>query len=175
MEQKVARARLPVSALGAGLVVVALLQDATAEAGPRLDPDRVSTRELVAPAARVAAEKLGRPSCREVLSDFRDAAGRHLSEILEAMDRAPGQFFASLTFLDGHAVPRCASGRVAAGANFGSPIIAICKEAFARTQAESPGLAANLLIHEMLHALGLGEDPPTSEEITRRVTIRCGP
>jgi hypothetical protein len=30
-----------------------------------------------------------------------------------------------------------------------------------------------LIIHEMLHTLGLGENPPSSREITQRVTERC--
>jgi hypothetical protein len=31
-----------------------------------------------------------------------------------------------------------------------------------------------ILIHEFLHTLGLGENPPTSDAITARVSIRCG-
>jgi hypothetical protein len=31
-----------------------------------------------------------------------------------------------------------------------------------------------LLIHEFLHTLGLGENPPTSDAITQRVAVRCG-
>jgi hypothetical protein len=34
--------------------------------------------------------------------------------------------------------------------------------------------AAVLLIHELLHAIGLGENPPASEAITARVVARCG-
>jgi hypothetical protein len=30
-----------------------------------------------------------------------------------------------------------------------------------------------MVIHEMLHTLGLGEDPPSSFEITERVRRRC--
>jgi hypothetical protein len=37
-----------------------------------------------------------------------------------------------------------------------------------------PSLAAALIIHEELHSLGLGEDPPTSKEITAKVIERCG-
>jgi hypothetical protein len=33
--------------------------------------------------------------------------------------------------------------------------------------------AEALLIHEMLHSLGLGENPPTSHQITARVRARC--
>jgi hypothetical protein len=29
-------------------------------------------------------------------------------------------------------------------------------------------------IHEILHTLGLGENPPSSREITKRVIARCG-
>jgi hypothetical protein len=31
-----------------------------------------------------------------------------------------------------------------------------------------------IVIHEFLHTLGLGENPPTSQAITQRVAIRCG-
>jgi hypothetical protein len=30
-----------------------------------------------------------------------------------------------------------------------------------------------IVIHELLHVLGLGENPPTSEAITARVVARC--
>ena len=30
-----------------------------------------------------------------------------------------------------------------------------------------------MVIHEMLHTLGLGENPPAPSEITRRVNDRC--
>ena len=174
MLQEGAVGRRTARGFGSALSAAGLLFAATAVAGPHPDPDRVSARDLAAPAIRVAFEKLERRGCRELLEDFRDAAGRRLAENLESTGMTPGEFLATLAFRDGRAVPRCASGRVAAGANFGSRIVAICKGTFARAQAEDRGHAANLLIHEMLHALGLGEDPPTSEEITRQVARRCG-
>jgi hypothetical protein len=30
-----------------------------------------------------------------------------------------------------------------------------------------------VVIHEVLHTLGLGENPPSSDQITRRVDLRC--
>jgi len=137
--------------------------------------DRMPTRTLVAGAAARAAAKLRRSECREVLSDFRDGAGRRLSEILDERGVSAGEFLARLVFVDGRGVPRCAGGKVAAGANFGTNFVGVCKQTFARVQAEDPGLAANIVIHEMLHSLGLGEDPPTSEQINRQVAKRCGP
>jgi hypothetical protein len=34
-------------------------------------------------------------------------------------------------------------------------------------------MAEAVIIHEMLHTLGLGENPPSSTEITFRVLNRC--
>jgi hypothetical protein len=31
-----------------------------------------------------------------------------------------------------------------------------------------------MIIHEILHSLGLGENPPSSDEITKQVAARCG-
>lgn len=38
---------------------------------------------------------------------------------------------------------------------------------------ESSSHAEAIVIHEMLHSLGLGENPPTSDYITSRVMERC--
>jgi hypothetical protein len=40
---------------------------------------------------------------------------------------------------------------------------------FKRVAVAEPDYAAVLLIHEELHALGLGQNPPTSADITDRV------
>jgi hypothetical protein len=125
-------------------------------------------------AAEIAIAKLRRPECRMVLSDFRDGEGRLLKDNLETLRMTAPEFFVSLRFVDGSHVALCRRGDSAAGANPGSTVIAVCTTTFVRVRRESPGLAADILIHEMLHALGLGEDPPTSEEITRQVGKRCG-
>ena len=159
----------------APIAVAVLLGAPPAIGAPAGGADRMPTRTLVSVASVRAAAKLRRPECREVLSDFRDASGRRLSEILEERRTSANAFLASLIFVDGRGVARCAGGGVAAGANPGTIFIGVCKDTFARVQAADPGLAANIVIHEMLHALGLGEDPPTSGEINRQVAKRCGP
>src|SRR5512141_2850707 len=160
----------------AGLLSLAIGARVCAESlpGGRSAVERTPPRALVAAASGGAAAKLRRPECRELLSDFRDAAGRRLTDVLEERGAEAAEYLSKLIFVDGRNVPRCAGGDMAAGAFPGSPYIAVCKETFARVQAQDPGLAANVVIHEMLHALGLGEDPPTSEEITRQVAKRCG-
>ena len=130
--------------------------------------------------AKLALDKLEKPECQAVLLDFRDADGRLLKEDLDATGMTPPKFFASLRFVDGSHASLCDRPRVAAGANPGTPVVAICMRTFGRMRFEDPTLAADVLIHEMLHALGLPEAPltpdaPTSEEITRQVVRRCGP
>ena len=56
----------------------------------------------------------------------------------------------------------------------GSRFVMICGKQFLEAHAAGDGYAADLIIHEELHSLGLGENPPSSAEITARVIARCG-
>lgn len=129
----------------------------------------------VSGAARNAVTKLERPQCLAVLSDFRDGQGHLLKENLESLRMTAPEFFVSLTFVDGSHLAFCNRPDVAAGTNPGQRVIAVCATTFARVRHDDPGLAANLLIHEMFHALGLdADDSRTSKEISRQVGKRCG-
>jgi hypothetical protein len=50
----------------------------------------------------------------------------------------------------------------------------ICTAWFRETFELNPSRTEAVIIHESLHSLGLGENPPTSREITDRVVERCG-
>ena len=125
----------------------------------------------VSRAARDAAHRLKDPGCQRVLEDFKDEEGRLLRERLGAS--APEAYLARIVFREGE-IPR-GSGRCAApgAAAFtaGGAAVFVCGTSFRRL---SHGARANALIHEMLHTLGLRENPPSSAEITRRVAERCG-
>ena len=54
----------------------------------------------------------------------------------------------------------------------GSKVVYVCPEQF-RKVSRQPRKAQATVIHELLHTLGLGENPPSSREITRRVIERC--
>jgi hypothetical protein len=123
--------------------------------------------------ARSVIARLKRPECLAVLSDFRDGQDHLLKENLAALRMTAPEFFTSLTFVDGSQKPVCGRYYVAAFASPGIPVISVCTPTFVRICREDRGLAADLLIHEMLHALGLGENPPTSLDITLRVRKRC--
>jgi hypothetical protein len=133
-------------------------------------PVRVSLDRAIAHATK----KLENPRCREVFSDFRDRMGRTLLENLEASGLDGPAHLRALTFADGWLRSDCRLPSVLALATPGREVIYICGPQFLQRQRLDPGFAAALMIHEQLHALGLGENPPHSQEITARVISRCG-
>jgi hypothetical protein len=119
-----------------------------------------------------AARKLEAPECQRVLEDFRDEKGRPLAEGLARWDRSPADYLRMIPFLDGSSHPLCRGGRAELFTVMGTPRVFVCRS-FAERQVRDPWTAENMVIHEMLHTLGLGENPPSSTEITRRVNRRC--
>ena len=55
----------------------------------------------------------------------------------------------------------------------GSRTVRICPQ-FTQRQLRDPVLAEIVILHEALHTLGLGENPPLSTVITARVAAHCG-
>jgi hypothetical protein len=122
-----------------------------------------------------ARQRLGTGHCRDVLSAF-ESAGRKppLTEVLEHLGRTLEQHLDTLIFDDGSGRARCASPAILAFTRPGSDTIYICASQFKNAVRSDPAYAEMILIHELLHTLGLGENPPTSLDITARVTERCG-
>jgi hypothetical protein len=136
-----------------------------------------SDRFWVEQAIHRAARRLAGPRCAQVLSDFRDGSGRLLSERLAVFGVTPAAYVMNwIWFIDGRDQPLCDPGYGrAAFTQAGSRVIFICPRTF--VEPHLPGItlwSEMVIIHEALHALGLGEDPPTSEQITRQVLARCG-
>jgi hypothetical protein len=122
-------------------------------------------------ALRGALRKLEDHACQQLLDDFADAEGRPLREHLGGA--TPAGYLSHLQIHDGE-IPkgshRCASPGAAAFTAGGAAVF-VCGTSFA-TRGRS--FRENALIHEMLHTLGLRENPPSSAEISRRVAERCG-
>ncbi len=78
-----------------------------------------------------------------------------------------------IPFLNGASEKLCRWSKVDLVTRPGVPRVFVCGQ-FAATQIRQPWMAEDIVIHEMLHTLGLGENPPTSVEITQRVKGRCG-
>jgi hypothetical protein len=128
-----------------------------------------------------AARRLEGAECQKVLSDFTDPAGRTLLANLEPWQQTPsGYLRQAITFLDGSTLEPCRKSTVPLVTSRGQVAVFVCPAGganpgsrFARIQMEKPALAEAMVIHEMLHTLGLGENPPTTFEITDRVLARC--
>jgi hypothetical protein len=136
----------------------------------------MKSRFAVSQAFKGATTRLGRQKCQDVLSEFTDETGRSLSAKLAAAESTPLQAFNALRFVDDRRAPQC---RYTVGARLaftqtGSPLIRVCGQHFTEWFTRHPETTEIILLHEFLHSLGLGENPPTSEAITERVARRCG-
>jgi hypothetical protein len=122
-----------------------------------------------------ARRRLTDESCRRVLSDFDSAVGGgSLGAVLESRGGTAEGHLDSLVFKDGSGREHCARPGILAFTSVGSAVVFVCPRAFVRVAERDPVLAEMVLIHEALHTLGLGENPPTSAAITARIEERCG-
>jgi hypothetical protein len=129
---------------------------------------------LVGQAVERAVKKLAVESCREVFDDYRDAEGRTLRENLQTAGQTEAGYLQWTLFYDGSGTRSCEQRSTYAWTKPNSHVVFVCTEQFRAVAARDPELAAVLIIHEELHSLGLGENPPDSKEITARVISGCG-
>ena len=122
-----------------------------------------------------AARRLSDSRCQEILTDFTDGKGRTLAENLRVAGQSMPRYLGLVLFYDGSETETCANARVLAWTSPGSRAVHVCWSQFSYWQRQKPGYAANIVIHEALHTLGLRESPPLPGEITERVIERCGP
>jgi len=126
-------------------------------------------------ALRGADERLAQPACREVLTDFLDTTGGSLRARMDSYGISERAYLRWIVFAEDRHLHSCRSSAALAATAPGSRVVFICPVAFARAAVANPALAEATLIHEMLHTLGLGENPPSSMQITARVLARCAP
>jgi hypothetical protein len=155
-------------------VTVALPSDTGAGGWPGVQiPDPVARR-----AVRQALDQgwtwLGTSRCRRVLSQFSDRNGRSLATGLDSMDVDPQTYLTWVKFIDDSRNPWCTEG-VIGFTNPGHRVVRLCTHELVRRWPQDTSHIVAVLIHEMLHTLGLGENPPASSEITRRIRESCRP
>jgi hypothetical protein len=135
-------------------------------------PDPLARRATIA-ALESASAQLADADCGELLTDFDDGNGRSLADRLSSVAVDVHVYLTMVTFMDDSRHKRCASGVLMFTAP-GSRVVRVCVEELKRINAQQPAYVVASLIHEILHTLGLGENPPSSREITARVLARCG-
>jgi hypothetical protein len=157
--------------LGAGLLAVGVA--ASERTGTHSTAVRIrdaETARAVNEALREASGALGRPECREVLSDFRDATGRPLAATLASIGAGAQEFLSALLFYDGSGHPACVKKGALAFTQPSSRVVFICGPAFLKAH---PLHAKATVIHEMLHALGLAYEAPGRNGTNEAVLRRC--
>jgi hypothetical protein len=122
-----------------------------------------------------ARQRLGRPECQRLFSEFLDRAGRPLQQKLDAQGWTPASYLGLIVFADGTRLRRCQDPNIFAMTDPGSRVVYVCGRQFAFVDGNNPSQTEAFLIHEELHSLGLGENPPSSKEITARVLTMCHP
>ena len=131
-----------------------------------------TARFAVQKAVRDAAQRLECTECGKVLSDFRDASGHAIRTRLDLLGETAAYYLTRITFRE--AVDhRCQDPTRLAFTYVGVAEVFICGPQFWRKYQEDPRYLEALMIHEMLHTLGLRENPPSSAEISDRVLKRC--
>jgi hypothetical protein len=141
--------------------------------GPVRIQDRF-TAAAVRGALDGAARRLQHPRCQAMFDEFADASGRSLQQNLLAQGETGGTYIENrMLFYDGKDQGRCRVPSVMAYTEPGSRVVLVCGRAFQSVYWDDTRLAEAILIHETLHSLGLGENPPSSGEITARVLKKC--
>jgi hypothetical protein len=145
-------------------------------AAPSVRLANAGMQEAVRRAVVGARDRLRRPDCQRVLTDFHDADGRPLADVLQASGLSASDYLVErVHFFDGDDAKACAGNEgVMAFTSPGSPIVRVCGTRFLERFPTASAMAEAVIIHEMLHTLGLGENPPTSVAITGQVLKRCG-
>jgi hypothetical protein len=129
--------------------------------------------QVVASAAIAGAlRRLESPSCQRVLTDFADESGRSLADSLAATGLTLPVYVSRLYAVEGDRERGCANAGTRAFTAPGSHVIYLCSAHF-DSLSERIVSAQMTIIHEILHTLGLGENPPSSDQITQQVIARC--
>jgi hypothetical protein len=159
----------PILALGA-LVGAARAEGSEATvANTRLRQPR--DRALLAEAIRGAARRLGDPRCQELLGELHDRSRRPLRAVLDAQGLSAPEFLGRLFFFDG--TESLCQGRKLAYTEPGSRVVYVCGSQFRDTFQQNTARGEVAVVHETLHCLGLGENPPTWQEINSWIETAC--
>ena len=174
----IARALLACVAVHCSYGRAAATQCEEGEAGAALPAFRIYIGDARVGSAAIqavglASERLATPACRGLLSEFTDDVGRPLADKLTTLRMSAEVYLRVIVLLDGSRLRPCLGTRALAFTTPGSRVVYLCGTSFATTLQHSPTEATTTIIHELLHSLGLRENPPSSEAVSRHVRQRC--
>jgi hypothetical protein len=127
----------------------------------------------IAEAVAEAAARLDTSPCALALTDYVDSStGLTLAENLAATGKTASEHVESLLFRSAPGPRPFGGRRVFAYTTPSSPVVLLCRDDLLRVQNQRR-LVTAIVLHEVLHTLGLREDFPSSVAITERVLERC--
>ncbi|HSG01708.1 MAG TPA: hypothetical protein VLA20_11270 [Vicinamibacterales bacterium] len=118
-----------------------------------------------------ASRLLDDAECQTLLTEFQTGEGQPLTAALLQMSLGIQDYLRFVYFFDGSQHPACSTA-VAYTAVSGR-VVFVCAKSLERHWRSNRNHVVFALVHEVLHTLGLGENPPSSPEITYRVRNRC--
>ncbi len=132
-----------------------------------------SHRFAVTLALTNAARQLDQPECQGLLDEFASTTGQPLRDQLSGLGFSAPDYLRSGVFFYDAPERICGTSNLAL-TQPGSRAIFVCGPRVVREMKRNSRHVEAILIHELLHSLGLGENPPSSDYITSRVQARCG-
>jgi hypothetical protein len=160
-----------------GILTSLTLANQPANAGreewPKVQINDPVTRDAARRALSAASKWLSNPKCEPLFSEFQDANGIPLRERLRQMETTPEGYLQLVFFFDGAQHPTCQRHGILAFTAVGSRTVYLCGRDFERAWKRNPQEVQATIVHELLHSLGLGENPPSPRQITDRVQRLC--
>jgi hypothetical protein len=158
-------------ALALAPLTAAQAANTRAQDRPRLLSLTPADRQAVQWSLGIATKQLRHAECLKVFEEFRLPGGSTPRQNLDQTGLSAEEFLGTLEWESGAVSGRCEPGALLATTREAKRI-SVCP-GFAKIVASRPAFGATLIIHEQLHALGLGENPPLSTYITARVYHWC--
>ena len=157
-------------------ILTTLLATGSLAADEPADGVRLTLDWLARPvrsAVQGAARRLAEPACLALLDEFRDARGTPLRRRLDSLHLDAASYLRLVLFYDGSNEAPCRRRRLLLAYTApGFRFVRICPPLAALGRSD-PRETQFVVIHELLHTLGLAENPPSHDEITARVRSRC--
>jgi hypothetical protein len=148
-------------------------RDPGAVAWPRVQIEDPYTRYAATRALDGAVKWLAEVRCQQIFAEFTDRRGVPLGNRLREFGTSPEEYLRMLFFFDGAQHATCRRHGILAFTSVGSKSIYLCGRDFERAWKKNASEVQAAIIHETLHSLGLGENPPSARSINARVQLSC--
>jgi hypothetical protein len=150
-----------------------LKRTTTGDDWPNIHVEDVYTRHAATRALEGASRWLALPKCQTLFLEFKDERNLPLTAKLRELDTDPEGYLRMVLFLDGAQSATCRRHGVLAFTAQSSRVVYLCGRDFERAWRRDVAEVQAAVIHELLHSLGLGENPPSPRAITHRIQQLC--